>query len=206
MMMSDCDASMKELGYAFGITKMDDNRVASYHNAFQHLDGRAFASLVEWAKQNCDRFPTIKELYRGMYELNLVQRPKLSEMDKDAITVVCTCGTSFVFSRNNPPSTYHCPGDGCHVSYDSQYVRQNMDQYNVLWADVDIRAALHARVPKDKAMAMIYDVLQSMTVVPEKKANMKEVARALPSAPEQMFEPTFDGKDARPNPFDRYER
>lgn len=198
-MFLDFKESMTGVASAFG-AKPDEGRMAVYFKSFSHLSDRDWQSLCEWAVRSLDRFPTVKDLWRGMYELNLVQRPKLSDLDKDAATVVCDCGTSFVFSLNAPPATYHCMGDNCHKSYDSAYVRANMDQYNVLWVEVDIRAALHARIPKAKAMEMIYDVLSHMHVDTAPKT-LKEL-RALPKTPkpEEMFAPKFDGRDARPNP------
>lgn len=200
-MDSDFKESFSGVASAFGV-KVDDGRAFIYQKTFKHLNEQEWQSLCEWAIQTCDRFPTIKELWRGMYELGMVKRPRLSELDKDAATVVCTCGSSFVFSLNAPPAEYHCPGDNCHVSYHSHYVRQNMDQYNVLWADVDIRAALHNHIPKAKAMEMIYDLLTHMHKDTAPKT-LKEL-RALPTkpAPEAMFSPKFDGKDARPNPYE----
>lgn len=207
MMISDCDATMKELGHAFGVAKMDDNRVTAYYNAFKHLTDQQFAALSEWAKQNCDRFPTIKELYRGVYDCGMVQRPKLSDLDKDTMTVVCECGCSFVFPRTAPPATYHCMGDGCHVSYESEYVIQNADRYGVLWADVEIRMALNGRIPKAHAMKAVYEFLSAMhkdveAQLPKKKTlkEIRAIEKPKTPAPEAMFAKSFDGTDPRPSP------
>lgn len=202
MMFSDFKERFSDVASAFG-TKPDEGRAQVYFKSFRHLDDKQFQSLCEWAVQSCDRFPTIKDLYRGMYELNLVPRPKLSDLDKDVLSVVCTCGSSFVFSRINPPSTYHCPGEGCRTSYDSEYVIQNADQYGVLWADVETRMALKSRTTKENAMKAIYAFLEGVhaDLAVVQKKTLKEI-RTIQPRPEEMFAPKFDGRDERPNPFD----
>jgi hypothetical protein len=155
--------------------------------------------------QSCDRFPTIKDLYRGMYEMNMVPRPKLSDLDKDQFVVVCTCGSSFAFSRNDIAATYHCPGMECHVSYDFALIMREADRYNVFWADAGIRQTLKAKISKEGAMKAVYEFLGSMHVdlEPERKKTLKQLARELPQhpAPETMFQKSFDGTDPRPSPF-----
>lgn len=199
MMLSDFKESFTGVVSAFG-SKTDEGRAAVYFKTFSHLNGDQWQALCEWGVASCDRFPTIKELYRGMFELNLVARPKLSDLDKDTLTVVCVCGASFVFSRLNQPSTYHCPGEGCHTSYDSEYVMREADRYGVLWADREIRDALRSTVTKAQAMKAVYEFPNAMHKDVEasvtRKKTLKEI-RAIEQPktppPEAMFEKSFTG-------------
>ena len=162
MMLSDCDTYLRELGHAFRVAKMEDQTVTAYYEAFKRLEARQFATLVDWGKQNCDRFPTIKELWRGMYELNMVERPRMSDMDKDTFVVVCTCNWSFAVGRHAQIPIVKCPNPECHISYDMPYIMHNADQYNVLWADPDTRAALRTRISPKDVLKQVADLVSRM--------------------------------------------
>lgn len=203
MMQSDFKESFSVVASSFG-AKPDEGRALAYFKFFQHLNDKQWQTLCEWSVQLCDRFPTVKDMTRGMYEMNMVQRPKLSELDKDQFVVVCTCGSSFAFSRNDIAATYHCPGPECHVSYDYAFIMREADQYNVLWADAGIRQTLKSKISKDGAMKAVYELLGTMHVdlEPERKT-LKEIRALQPKtpAPETMFTKSFDGTDPRPSPF-----
>ena len=198
MMESDFKASFEAVASAFG-AKPDEGRMFVYLKTFRHLTSEQWQTLCDWAIQGCDRFPTVKDLLRGTYECNMVQRPRGSDLDKGLMTVVCTCGSSFVFHRNAKPETYHCTGDGCTVSYDSEYVIRTADQYGVLWADQELREALKAKIPKAHAMKAVYDYLTGMHRAEVSQVRrtdrVQDIGRALPK---EAFAKSFDGTDPRP--------
>lgn len=203
-MESDFKASFESVASAFG-AKPDEGRMFVYLKTFRHLTQDQWQTLCDWATQNCDRFPTIKDMIRGSYECGMVARPKLADMDKDVMTVVCACGASFVFHRNAAMDTYKCPGDGCHVSYDSILVLREADRYGVYWADREIRDALRSTITKAQAMKSVYQFLNGMhkdvDAQVTRKKTLKEIRAIRPTpAPEAMFAPSFDGTDPRPSP------
>lgn len=200
MMESDFKASFEAVASAFG-AKPDEGRMFVYLKTFRHLTDKQWQVMCDWAVQSCDRFPTVKDLIRGTYECGMVQRPKSADLDKGVMTVVCTCGASFVFHRNAQPSTYQCPGDTCHVSFDSEYVIRNADQYGVLWMDQETREALKAKIPKAHAMKAVYEYLKGMhraePVQVRRADRVQDIGRALPK---EAFAKSFDGTDPRPSP------
>ena len=182
MLMSECMDAMNGVAKAFQ-RKVDDETITQYFNRFSHLNAKQWDVLCEWAVTNCDRFPTVKDLYGEMFTRNMVQRPTTREQDKDTFVIVCECGSSIAFNRTVGPMVVHCAG--CALSWDKYLAIRSADQYNVFWMDEDIQAALRAKIPMKQAVDQAKALLVSVGGDAKKPwvDSRIERARRLPKVP-----------------------
>lgn len=186
MTLVECGDSLGDVFKAFN-RKIDPDAVGVYFNRFQHLNARQWQILCEWAIESQEKFPTVSVLYRGMYEHNMVPRPKVNDLDMDAFTVVCRCGDSFWLHRMSEHQTVKCPS--CGIMYDKPLILRECDQYNVYWADPDIQAALKVYTSPADVVKQIGELIRRMEVEKQQEAKHAESplakARSLPKEPQK---------------------
>lgn len=175
MLISECMDAMAGVAKAFQ-RKVDDETITQYYNRFSHLSAKQWNQLCDWAVTNCDRFPTVKDLYGEMYAENMIARQSMRERDKDTFVIVCSCGSSVAFNRTVGPMLVHCAD--CSTSWDKFLAIRMADQYGVFWVDEDTRAALMSKIPMKQALEHIHVLLSSMKVEDKKQRVDSKVSRA----------------------------